>query len=124
MIKKFTLGSKERLKSRKAIDELFEKGKSFNSQPFRVLFNTQQKPGLRFGVGVSVRYFKKAVDRNLVKRRVREAYRQQNLELKKYLEAEKKGMDIFFTYTAREIFPFTEISSSMQKILEKLIERQ
>jgi ribonuclease P protein component len=85
--KQFTLGKEERLKSRKQIEQLFDKGKSFVVSPFRIYFIVNGVPidvgrsmvrnenCLQFGVGVSNKNFKKAVDRNRVKRLTREAWR-------------------------------------------------
>jgi ribonuclease P protein component len=123
MTKRSTLGKTERLKSRKAIETLFQEGKSFTSPPFRVLQQKADTCILRFGVGVSARHFKRAVDRNLVKRRIREAYRLQNQELKELLKSRKTGMDIFFTYTGKEIADYTSISEAMRKCLSKLIKQ-
>ncbi|MES1226963.1 MAG: ribonuclease P protein component, partial [Bacteroidota bacterium] len=81
MAKQFTLGKKERLKSRKSIEQLFNEGKSFAVSPCRVFymilpFNaTSTSFIVQFGAGVSTKNFKKAVDRNRIKRLVREAYR-------------------------------------------------
>jgi ribonuclease P protein component len=121
MTKRSTLGKTERLKSRKAIETLFEKGKSFTSAPFRVLQQRTDTGILRFGIGVSSRHFKRAVDRNLIKRRVREAYRLQNGELKQLLVARKTGMDVFFTYTGKEIADYALISAAVKKCLLKLM---
>ena len=87
--KQFTLGKDERLKSRKQIENLFDKGKSFVVTPFRVYFimNTELlihkgESGLKFGTGVSAKNFKKAVDRNRIKRLTREAWRLQKNEIR------------------------------------------
>ena len=74
MAKQFTLGKNERLKSRKQIEQLFDSGKSFTIFPFKVYYFlsplTTQDSRLTtfFGVGVSGKNFKKAVDRNRIKR--------------------------------------------------------
>jgi ribonuclease P protein component len=93
--KQFTLGKEERLKSRKQIEQLFDKGKSFAITPFRVYFlinemlNAQRSIpiaigiNVQFGVGVSAKNFKKAVDRNRIKRLTRKAWRLQKNEISK-----------------------------------------
>ena len=79
---RYTLNKDDRLKSRKAIEYLFKEGKSFSIFPLRVLYTinaASEKPtnNLRAGFSVSTRNFKKAVDRNRIKRLLREAYRLQ-----------------------------------------------
>ena len=84
MAKTFGLGKRERLKSRKQIDNLFAEGKSFAVFPIRVTYSFMPTDGdalVQIGVTVSKRNFKKAVDRNRIKRLFREAYRLQKAEL-------------------------------------------
>lgn len=117
---KLTLGKEERLKSRKAIEELFEKGSSFNVSPIRVIYSNVGPRGLRFGVGVSTRSFKKAVDRNKIKRRIREAYRLQKPPLQQALKEHQKGMNIFLVFTGKEISDYAVLSAAVKKSLLKL----
>ena len=77
--KRFGFGRKEKLKSRKQIDELFLQGKSFSVYPLRVTYRfiSSDTPGVQVGVTAGKKYFKRAVDRNRMKRLMREAYRLQ-----------------------------------------------
>ena len=71
MAKPNGFGKTEKLKSRKQIDDLFARGKSFAIPPIRVSFQflpAQEKPVFQAGVTASKRNFKKAVDRNRIKR--------------------------------------------------------
>jgi len=99
--KKLTLGKNERLKSRKQIEQLFSKGKKFSITPFRVyyVFNETSNPPLQSGVGVSNKNFKNAVDRNRIKRLVREAFRLQKISLQEKLKERKGQLIVFFIYT-------------------------
>lgn len=120
MAKQFTLGKDERLKSRKAIEQLFKDGKSFAVTPFRVYYS----PGalaLQFGVGVSTRNFKKAVDRNRIKRLMREAYRLKKNSLQLSLMEKHKGLNLFFIYTGKELPDYKLVSGKVNIILEKLL---
>ncbi|HMK25790.1 MAG TPA: ribonuclease P protein component [Chitinophagaceae bacterium] len=122
MAKKLTLGKNERLKSRKQTELLFSEGKKFSITPFRVhyLFNEPASPPLQFGVGVSNKNFKKAVDRNKIKRRVREAYRLQKITLHQKVKEKKGQLNLFFIYNGKEIPEFSGIFDTMKKILDKL----
>ena len=70
--------NKEKLKSKKLIDQLFNEGNSISAHPLRLVFiktHFDDAIKLKVGVSVSKRNFKKAVDRNRIKRLLREAYR-------------------------------------------------
>ena len=104
-----TLSKAERLCGKKAIAGLMEHGKGGSAGCLRYRF----LPGTevsRILVSVPKRYFKRAVKRNLLKRRIRESYRLQ----KELLPA---GMDIAFIYVSREVLPFEDIYSSMTAVL-------
>jgi ribonuclease P protein component len=120
--KQFTLGKNERLKSRKIIEQLFSEGKNFAAAPFRVyyLFNSSLVP-LQFGVGVSSKNFKKAVDRNRVKRLIREAWRLQKLPLQQELQEQDKQLQVFFVYTGRDIPVYKDVFDRSGKIIGKLL---
>ncbi len=122
MKKQFTLGTNERLKSRKQIELLFNKGKKFTITPFRVyyLFNQMANPPLQFGVGVSNKNFKKAVDRNKIKRQVRDAYRLQKISLHQKLKDKKYQFSVFLIYTSKEMLEYSEVFVQINKILDKL----
>ena len=121
MSKQFTLGKEERLKSRKQIDQLFTMGKKFTLGPFRITYLIQQEiPGILFGTGTSVRLFKRAVDRNRIKRLVREAYRLQKNSLHKKAIENKKLILVFMIYTGEDLPEFVNVYSTIGKILEKL----
>ena len=116
----YTLSKNERLHSKKSIKELFDKGSSFFLYPFKVLyFESPQNPIETNQVlfSVSKRKIKKAVDRNHVKRRIKEAYR-----LNKHLLTDKNKCkkNIAFIYVSSDISTFKSIEPVIQKILKKL----
>jgi ribonuclease P protein component len=124
---KFTLKKAERLKSRKRIEQLFREGEHFFLYPFRVYFKASPPDSmhrgapLQSGVGVSNRNFKKAVDRNRVKRVVRECYRLQKKTLNEQLLKSGYTLDLFLIYTARELPDFRMLKEKLQLILSRLI---
>lgn len=122
MSKQFTLGKEERLKSRKQIEQLFSEGKKFSVAPFRIFysFGNENKVPLQFGTGVSNKLFKKAADRNRIKRLVREAWRLQKINLQSALKEKKKQLDIFFIYTAKELPDYKEVYEKIGKSINKL----
>jgi ribonuclease P protein component len=125
MSKQFTLGNNERLKSRKLIEQLFKQGKSFNAFPFRVYYLEEKKivnkPNIQFGCGVSNKNFKKAVDRNRVKRLTREGWRLQKNVLIDLLKASNRNFSVFFIYTQKELPDYKTIYDKTGLILNKLV---
>lgn len=122
-----TLGKNERLKSRKQIEFLFQQGQRFAAPPFRVFYvikKRELKEGdgslLQFGVGASSRFFKKAVDRNRIKRLGREAWRLQKQGLLQLLEEQNRQMDVFFIYTGKELPVYAEVFAAVTGIIQKL----
>ena len=123
MPESFTFPKTERLKSRKQIDILFTGGKAFSVFPLRVIYQFSLpagKPGLQIGFTASKRYFKKAVDRNRVKRLLREAYRLQKAELVAKIKSAQKTGHLFFVYTDKSITDFETLKLAMSKCLQRL----
>ena len=130
--KQFTLGKNERLKSRKQIGQLFDKGNSFVVAPFRVYYlvsemlNAQRSMfNVQFGVGVSSKNFKRAVDRNRIKRLTKEAWRLQKndpvaIGLKEKMRASGKQLNVFLIYTGKELPDFTTVKDKVAVALKKL----
>ena len=130
MRKQFTLGKEERLKSRKQIEQLFDKGKSFVVAPFRIYFivNSESpiqkdESRLKFGTGVSAKNFKKAVDRNRIKRLTREAWRLQKNEIRDKVKETQRQLNVFFIYTGKELPDFTTVKEKVAIALKKLADK-
>jgi ribonuclease P protein component len=129
MASQFTLGKNERLKSRKLIEQIFNEGKSFTIQPYKIYYlfpgkthNIQYSMfNIQFTTGVSSKNFKKAVDRNRIKRLTREAYRLQKKELQDVLKQKDLQVNIFFIYTGKELPGFNTAKEKVNVILNKMI---
>jgi len=114
---KFTFGKQEKLKSRKLIEKLFTKGNSVKKFPVRLVFlqteHTSNFP-VQAGFSVPKRNFKKAVDRNRIKRLLREAYRHQKQSL--YEELEKPYI-FMFTFIGKKEPTYVEAQQKIQEVL-------
>ena len=114
-----TLSKKDRLCSRKVLEELFGGGhQSVSAYPLRAVFMPSKQAGIHIMVSVSKRYFKRAVKRNFIKRQLREAYRLQ----KETLLPLDGGLDIAFLWTSDEILPTDKVLQKMHNILQRIHE--
>lgn len=119
---RYRFKKEDKLKSRKVIDHLFATGKSFSNFPFRVIwYPGNEKATLQAGVSVSSRNFKKAVDRNRIKRLMREAYRLQKNILQEHLTQTGRSMSVFFLYQGKELPAYEEVYEKMGTVLKRLI---
>ena len=138
---RFTFKKEERLSGKKSIDELFTNGSSFYLKPFKIIFLehgipntvdadgwpgppvekiTQQIYPARILISVPKKNFKKAVDRNKIKRMIREAYRQHKHELYGSLKSEKKQMTLAVLYTSKKMEPFDFILQKIVAVVARL----
>ncbi|MEO6290916.1 MAG: ribonuclease P protein component [Ginsengibacter sp.] len=120
--KRFTLKSIEKLKSSKIIRQIFEEGKSFSHFPFRIIYISLEKnqSHLQAAFAVSTKNFKKAVDRNRIKRLMRETYRLQKGTLQSLLEINEKYLAAFIIYTGKELPVYDMVLTKMGSLLEQL----
>ena len=123
---RYTLGKNEKLKSTKTIEQLFKQGKSFSVFPFRIIYiATNSSPAyisaspLQTAFSVSKKYFKKATDRNRIKRLMREGWRLQ----KNTLQDEMAGhnMAVFIIYTGNELPEYKLVFEKITAIIKRLI---
>jgi ribonuclease P protein component len=119
---KFTFNKEERLNKEKLIKELFEKGSSFHLYPFRIIYLPHpdpQYPVNQVLISVSARNFKKAVDRNTLKRRIREAYR-----INKPAVSSMGKWLIAYIYVGKKIEPSSVIHSKLSMTFDKIVKKQ
>ena len=123
-MERFTLHNDERLCSQKKIEELFTSGESFLAYPLKVVFLKTESPQpypLQSAFTVSKRNFKRAVKRNLLKRRMREAYRLNKLPLYDELGAKGLQIAIMFVYIGKDLAEYTPIEKAMISAFKKLL---
>lgn len=113
----FRFSKKERLTGKKEIEELFKNGSSFYLRPLLVKYQPEAGPASHHRVlfTVSKKNFKRAVDRNLLKRRMREAYR-----LNKDVLNSGIFYKIAFVYVDKRVLPYTQIEPKLKILLHRL----
>src|ERR1700761_4478123 len=120
----YTFKKEERLCNKKLIDGLFHSGSSFLCYPFKVSWLVVEQPGTypaQIVFSVSKKRFKRAVDRNLIKRRMREAYRLNKQEhLYNALLSKEKNIVLSLGYVAKDIVDFDLANKKMLKLLIQL----
>ena len=133
MAKIFTYQQKDKLKSRKQMQNLFALGKSMSNAPLRLIYTleniAEENPAnlgplvLQAGVGAPTKQFKKAVQRNRVKRLLREAYRLELPAFRAQLPTHGIRLNIFILYMDANVLPQIEINAKMKMILDQLVKR-
>ena len=120
----FSFNKQEKLKSRKLIQQLFAEGKSFLVFPIKVMYLQVAEPmdaPIKIGVSASSRGFKKAVDRNRLKRILREQYRLNKLPLHHFAGQHNKQLAVFFLYIGKTLPETGLVEKKMPLIIQKLI---
>lgn len=115
-----TLPKEERLCGKTGISHLLAKGRHGNVPNMRYLcLKNNGKEFNRIMVSVPKKLFKRAVKRNLLKRRIRESYRKQKDDLNL-----KSGVDLLFMYSTKEILSYEEIYKTVGQIIRKINESE
>lgn len=123
----FSFKRGERLKSRKVIEGLFSQGQSFGQYPIRIVW-TIIKPRLstypvQCAFTVPKRKFPKAVQRNRIKRQMREAFRQKKHILYEALEQEENQLAFMLIYTGKEATSSKEINQAIDKMIHRFLKK-
>ncbi|MEN8226946.1 MAG: ribonuclease P protein component [Bacteroidota bacterium] len=121
----FSFKKGERLSSKKAISLLFQSGRSVASVPIKIIYNQSEMEQYPATVAISVpkRLFKKAVDRNLLKRRIREAYRLNKPEFYSNLRKNHMQLSLIILYQHREILDYKSIEKGVKMALDQVLQK-
>ena len=126
MPKIFTYQKKDKLKSRKQTQNLFSNGKAIGVFPIKLIYTIEEVDTagvLQAGVGAPTRTFRKAVQRNRVKRLLREAYRLEKPTFLAQFSLEHKRINLFFLYGNAEVLSQAEIQIRVRSALAVLVQK-
>ena len=120
-----SLPKSERLHSFGAIRRLFKEGQSGFVYPFRYMFYVEDatQPEVAILFSTPKKFHKRANKRNLLKRRMREAYRHHKAELVAYAEERGLQIDLALVYTSKDIVSYKSIENAFCKVLERVAKR-
>ena len=128
--KNFTYQKKDKLKSRKQTQFLFSKGTAITMHPIRLLYTIEKVEAgifpnglLQAGVGAPSRQFRKAVQRNRVKRLLREGYRLEKPNFTNSISLTNTRLNLFFLYVDVNVQTQQQIQTSIKLILQKLADK-
>ena len=119
----FSFPKKEKLKSKKLIDELFTDGKSVSAYPLRLVYLSKKFDDdikAKTGVSVSKRHFKTAVARNRIKRLLREVYR---LNKSAFLNNIPTQYTFMILYVGKELPNYEQVDKSMNALFKKFFNK-
>lgn len=125
MQQRFTFKKHERLTHRKVIDQLFQEGIAFKQYPLMLLALSNPHPteeALQVVVVVSKRNFKRAVDRNRIKRLMRESWRHHKNALREDIAAAGMHLAVALVYNGKELPEFTEVDAKISELCVRLKE--
>mgnify|MGYP000193827445 CR=1 FL=1 len=121
----FHFPKNQKLCNEKAIERLFENGKSLSEKPFRIIYNidnNNEDVFVKSLIVVPKKRVRLASDRNVIKRRVKEAYRLQKSELEKYLKSNNHQLNLAIIYQKHEILDYKLIEEKIKLLLSRLKE--
>ncbi|MCD4729286.1 MAG: ribonuclease P protein component [Bacteroidales bacterium] len=118
-----TFKKEERLSKINVINKLFSEGEKFTIKPYRVFWLDMEMEcnyPAQVLISVSKKHFKRAVDRNLIKRRTREAYRKNKADFYSSLNKNARNCVFALLYNSGEIASYKDIEEKIILILQRL----
>ena len=120
-----TFTKEERLCSRKLLDLLFKNGSSFLLYPFRVSYlfvDTPHEFPVQVVINVAKKRYKRAVDRNLIKRRTREAYRlQKSVQLYEPIGGSERLLLLSVQFIGKQIYDYSFFEKKLALVFKKIV---
>lgn len=114
----------ERLCGVKAVSELFSGGRTITLPPLRIIYRVLPADPtlspLRVLISVPKRYFKKAVDRNLIRRRIREAWRLNKKPLTETLVHQERRLEVALIWTGTVTGSWDETMKCVLETIRRL----
>ncbi len=122
MSTRFTFSKQERLCGSTQVDRLFAQGnRQIAVFPVRLVWLRTDDPGIRVLISAPKRKFHHAVDRNHVKRQIREFYRLNSATLKAVAESKGFGLDLAFLFLDNKIWESDALDSKLSQALDRLV---
>jgi ribonuclease P protein component len=120
----FEFPKKQKLCSETVIKDMFYNGKSFTTSALRLVWkvdNNQDEVAVKSIIVVPKKKIRLAVKRNIIRRRMKEAYRLHKIELENMLKNKELHLSIAIIYQKENILPYKTMEEEIKLILERLI---
>jgi len=121
---RLTFGKSEKLTSTKTIESLFATGNTLKKFPFLIrykLYSETEQIHVKIAFSIPKKSFKKAVDRNAIRRKIKEIYRLNKTDLIEVCSEKKTSLALFLIYSAKENIPYETLEGKLKLILHDLI---